>query len=297
MGIFSFLKKDACCLCGEEVGVLSRARLKDKEAKIYVCNKCRNAKFSPFAEIVEMSKADVDKHLDQRKKDAEIYDEVFKDFKYPKATEVLSKDYPWTSMTLGKYELRYHIASRNYCIWEKHPKYDSFDVFHADELEGACIHGEYVDLKDENKAKKLSDITVFNTSDLKEYPDEKMKELYLTIFTDHPYIHEIELLVASNEDTKKKEDKRENAIRTMMNINESVERQNEDYGVKKKEVRSSMRDASTSATKAILTGKGIEDLGDKLESAFSKMGAYNALSQRDERIAGLRERNKLRKFE
>ncbi|NLC03362.1 MAG: hypothetical protein GX787_03665 [Tissierellia bacterium] len=297
MGIFGFLKKDECFLCSAEVGPLSRARLKDKNEKIYICNKCRNSKLSPYADLVEMSKADVDSHLLQRQKDAEIYDEFFADFNYPKLNEVLSADYPWGYSELGKYELRYHKASGNYCIWEKHPKYESFDVFHEDELQGACIHGEYTDLKDENRTKNLPDRTVFNISDLKEYPDENMKKLYLTIFTSHPYLYEIELPVAGNEDTRKKEKIRENAIGTMKNINESVEMQNEDYGVKKKEVRSSVRDASTSATKALFTGKGIEELGGKLESAFSKVDAYSARGQRDERIAGLRERNKLRKFD
>ncbi len=47
MGIFGFLKKDECFLCSAEVGPLSRARLKDKDEKIYICNKCRNSKLSP----------------------------------------------------------------------------------------------------------------------------------------------------------------------------------------------------------------------------------------------------------
>lgn len=297
MGIFGFLKKDECYLCHEEVGALNRAKLADKGEKIYVCNKCRKSMLSPFVELVDMKKADLDSHLEQRKKDAELYKQYFSDFAYPKLTEALSADHPWTSINLGKYELRYHKDSRNYTIWEKHPKYESFDVFHADELEGACIHGEYTDLKDENRTKKLEDRTVFNTSDLKEYPDEKMKKLYLTIFTQHPYLHGIELLVADNESSKKKEKIRENAISLMKSINEAVEMQSEDYGVKKKEVRASMRDASTSATKSLFKGKLDEDLGDKLESAFSKAAAYNARSERDETIAGLRERNRLRKYE
>lgn len=296
MKMFGFLKKDECCLCSEEVGPLSRARLKDKGEKIYVCNKCRNAKLSPFAELVDMNKADVDSHLEQRKKDGEVYDEVFADFQYQKLTEILSEGHPWTSTNLGNYELRHHLASGNYCIWEKYPKYDTFDVFHEDELLGACIHGEYTDLKDESKTKKLPDITVFNMSDLKEYPDENMKNLYLTIFTDHPYLNEIELLVASKEDTRKKEKIRENAIRIMRNINESIEKRNEDYGVNKKEVRGSMREASTAATKALFTGKASEDLGEKLGSAFSKIDAFTSKSQRDKRIADLREENQRRKF-
>lgn len=297
MGVFDFLKKTECCLCAEEVGTLGRARLKDKEEKIYICNKCRKAKISPFAHIVDMSKKDLDLHLEQRKKDAEIYDEIFSDFEYQKLTEVLSDDHPWTSIKLGEYELRYHIETKNYCIWEKHPDYENFDVFHASELQGACIHGEYTDLEDDKKTKKLPDKAILNTSDLKEYPDEKMKKLYLTIFTEHPYIYEIELLVASNEDLRKKEKMRENAKRVMNNINESVEKQNEDYGVKKREVRHSTREASSSLAKTIFTGEGAEETKEKLETAFSKVNAYNSRGMRDERIAGLRERNRLRKFD
>ncbi len=297
MGLFGFLKKDECCLCSEEVGPLSRARLKDKEEKIYVCNKCRKSRLSPFIDLVEMNKADVDKHLVQREKDGELYDEIFSDFQYRKLNELLSADHPWGYTKLGKYELRYHGDSGNYCIWEKHPDYDNFDVFHKDELEGACIHGEYADLKDANIIKYLHDRTVFNNFEFNEYPDENMKKLYLTIFTSHPYIHEIKLLVVDNGTTKEKREGREKAIETMRTINELVEKQNEDYGVKKKEVKSSMRDATTSATKALFTGKGREEAGGKIASAFNKMNAYNDPSHRDERIEGLRERNKMRKFE
>ena len=296
MGMFGFLKKDECCLCSEEVGPISRARLKDKDEKIYICNKCRNARLSPFITLVDMSKADVDSHLEQRKKDGEIYDEVFADFEYQKLTEILSEDHPWTSINIGNYELRHHLASGYYCIWEKYPKYESFDVFHEDEIQGACIHGEYTDLNDKNRIKYLPDMTVFNLSDLTQYPDENMRKLYLTIFTDHPYLYEIELPVASNEDTKKKKKIRENITQIMRSINESVARRNEDYGVKKKEVRASMREASTDATKSLFTGKATEGLGEKLASAVSKLDAYSAKSRLDERIADLREQNQKRKF-
>lgn len=284
MGLFS---KESCELCGKEAGVLGRAKLTDKDSKKYVCKDCIKTKLSPYVEPGYMSKQDIDNHLVQREKDHELYLKYFSDFSYPKVKELFSET-PWGSWALGNYELRYHRESGNYVIWEQYPKEgQTFDIFHEDEVQGACIWGEYKGGKDD--VKKLPDTTHMTLTELKEFPDKDIEKLYLTIFTRHPFLPTIEIpMITKSGKEDANERVRENALNIVKTFNGEIREELDEFQTTKKEFRESAKEARKSLFGAIKDGAISEEAQAKMGTFLKQVEAKGDSSTVDTRIASLR---------
>ena len=179
--------KENCVLCNKEVGTLGRTKLTDKDPKQYVCKDCINTKISQYVEVGYLNREKLERHLGQREKDQRVYEEYFADYRMQNVKEFLGGGNPWSTWYLGQYEIRIHGDTRNICIWDNSSGKDtSYDIIHWDEVEGACIWGEYKGKKNDETI-KLPDTTFFSLEMEKEYLDKDIKNLYLTLFTNHPF--------------------------------------------------------------------------------------------------------------
>jgi hypothetical protein len=286
MALFS---KESCVLCEKEAGALGRTKLTDKGSKLYICNDCVKTKLSPYVLPGYMSKADVDGHLVQREKDAEIYEQYFKDFSYPKVKELFTET-PWGSWNLGKYELRHHRESGYYCIWEPYPKEgQTFDVFHKDEAQGACIWGEY---KVGSDVKILPDTTHMTLTELKEYPDKDIQRLTLTIFTTHPYLSLIDIPMITNGGKADANERiRENALNIADAFNKGLQEELDEHKTTNKEFRQSAKETRKSLFGALKEGAFNEDAQAKVGTFLTQMQARKDTTTVDDRIADLRRTN------
>lgn len=285
-----FFGKEACKLCGAEVGALNRTKLTDKGEKKYVCRECSSTKVSPYVELGYMSEEDVLRHLDQRQKDAADYELYFKDFSYPKPSELFSET-PYGSWRLGDYELRLHRESGNYVIWQEYPREgQTFDIFNQDEVQGACIWGEYKGGKDGNK--KLPDTTHMTLTELREYPDRDLLKLNLTIFTTHPFLSTIEVPIITKpgrEDAVARI--RENALDIVKGFNGDIREDLDEFKTTKREFRKSAKEARKSLFGAIKDGAVSDDAMSKMGTFLKQVEAKGDASTVDTRIAALRAEN------
>lgn len=85
MGFFSnIFGKKTCTLCGSECGVMHRSKIKGGE---FVCNMCAR-KCSRFVRLSEMTKEEIEGHIEYMKRQEKLYNEAFVDAKretYPTA--------------------------------------------------------------------------------------------------------------------------------------------------------------------------------------------------------------------
>ena len=70
MGLFS---KEACAICGKEVGALSRTKIQNKE---FICNDCDDG-CSSFIDLYKLTKDEVVAHIEYMSKFQKLYDEEF----------------------------------------------------------------------------------------------------------------------------------------------------------------------------------------------------------------------------
>ena len=88
MGLGDFFKKtfgkQVCTLCGSECGVMHRTKIKGGE---FVCSNCTR-KCSKYVRLSELTKPEVDGHIEYMKRQEKLYQECFADAKrdtYPSA--------------------------------------------------------------------------------------------------------------------------------------------------------------------------------------------------------------------
>lgn len=286
-----FFGKEVCKICGNEVGALNRTKLTDKDEKKYVCRDCNSSKLSPYVELGYMSEHDVQAHLEQRKQDAEIYEKYLKDFSYPKVTEIFSET-PWMSWALGDYELRYHRESGYYVIWQQYLKEgQTFDVFHEDEVQGACIWGEYK-ASGKDPVKTLPDTTHMTMTELREYPDKDIQKLNLTIFTMHPFLSTIEIPIITKAGKEEAMGRiRENALNIVKGFNGEIQEELDEFKTSKKEFRESAKEARKSLFGAIKDGAVSDNAMAKMGTFLKQVEAKGNTSTVDTKIAALRAEN------
>lgn len=297
-GEMVLFNKEACLLCSKEVGALGRTRLADKGEKKYLCKDCVRTRVSPFVEAGYLTELDLREHLEQRKKDAALYEEVFRDFSYANLKEVFG-DHPYTGFDMGEYELRKHGPSNSYMIWERRPgKGQTFDVFLEDEIQAACIWGEYKDPRS-GKIIDMPDKSDMSLRDIETYRDDDMESLYLTIFTSHPFlpVMEVPLVKKGGRNAKDNQRIRERALLAVDHLNEAFLRQNEEYGSTcKKEIRKSAKEARKSLFGVLKSGEMEDNTAATVSSFLGKIKSRENMGNLDYRIKTLREKNPPRRI-
>lgn len=288
--------KEKCSLCDKEAGALGRTKLTNKNPKYYVCKSCVKEKVSPYVEAGYLSKESLDRHLNQREKDRELYQEYLADYQIVNIKELASGGNDWTTWYLGKYELRKHRDSNYFCIWEN-PRGEevSFDVIHWDEVKGACIWGEYKGKKSDEIV-KLPDSTSFTLNTEREYPDKDIKNLYLSLFTSHPFLPTIEIPVikgGGREDDNKKV--RRTAMDLVKLFNKDFVEENQENYVSKKEMKESKKGAKKAIFGALKKGSFDDSATDAVSSLLGNLSKKSQHTSIDLMIAGLRESHDPRK--
>lgn len=288
--------KESCTLCDKEVGALGRTKLTDKNPKQYVCRDCIKTKVSPYVDVGFISKEELDRHLQQRERDNEVYEEFFSDFSIIDIKN-LTGAHPWSYYRMGEYEYRRHIGSNNVVIWQNpRGKELTYDVLHMDEIQGACVWGEYNDKKSK-ELKKLPDTTSFTLSVQEEYPDKDIENLYLTIFTRHPFLPTIEVPVIKGGGKEKEMARiRDNAMNVVKVFNRDMEMEDKENYVSKREMKKSTRETGKALFGALRKG-GMDEKGkDAVSNLLGNLEKRSNLSTMDERIKELRESNNPRKL-
>lgn len=74
MGLFS---KEACAICGKEVGALKRTKIQNKE---FICNECDD-ECSQYVDLYLLTKDDVISHIETMRMQEKLYAEVFEPVK------------------------------------------------------------------------------------------------------------------------------------------------------------------------------------------------------------------------
>ena len=76
MGFMDWLKgtfgKQTCAFCGNEVGMLKRTKIKNKE---FICNDCKRT-CSRFIQVYRMTKDELLGHMEYMKRQEKLYNEV-----------------------------------------------------------------------------------------------------------------------------------------------------------------------------------------------------------------------------
>ena len=83
--IKELFSKQGCAFCGNEVGALSRTKMKDGE---FICSECFKAKCSPFFSAVLYTKDEVQKHMNYMEKQMEFYDKVYSEIPEDKKEKI-----------------------------------------------------------------------------------------------------------------------------------------------------------------------------------------------------------------
>lgn len=86
MGLFS---KEECCFCGNQVGMLSRKKLADKN---YICKDCEK-NCSAFIEASRYDKAFLENHIEYMKKQDELYKKEFEPLDKSKKEKIIGEAY------------------------------------------------------------------------------------------------------------------------------------------------------------------------------------------------------------
>ena len=288
--------KESCLLCDKEAGALGRTKLTDKSPKCYVCKSCVKTRVSPYVEAGYLSKDQLDRHLSQREKDRELYKEYLADYRIQDLKEFATGSSPWSTWYLGKYELRKHRDSNYFSLWEN-PRGEEvdFDVIHWDEVVGACMWGEYKGKKGDEIV-KLPDSTSFTLNTEKEYPDKDIKNLYLSLFTNHPFLATIEVQVIKG--GGKEDDNRKIRMTTMDLVklfNKDFAKENQENYVSKKEMKESKKGAKKALFGALKKREFDDSATEAVSSLLGNLAKKSNHTSIDLRIQELRESHDPRK--
>lgn len=100
MGLFSNLfSKQACELCGKEVGALGRVKLRDNT---YICKECRK-ETSAFIKLENYTLEEVKKHIEYMKKQNELYEKEFATLPKDKFDKALETGMEYATENRSKY--------------------------------------------------------------------------------------------------------------------------------------------------------------------------------------------------
>ena len=137
MGLFSKLvSKEACELCGKEVGVLSRAKLKDGK---YICTECEK-NCSAYYPVVRFTLDEVKEHMERMRLENELYEKEFASLDDSKKLSVIRN---FTSgivfaNDIGMFEIiNSKTKNRNYKELFRYDQIWDFKMYSKDAPEGS----------------------------------------------------------------------------------------------------------------------------------------------------------------
>ena len=189
MGIFSKLfSKEKCELCSNEVGALSRVKLKDGT---YICSDCRK-ETSAFISLPKYTLDEVKKHIEYMKKQNEFYEEKFatlSDKEVVRCVKIGSAGIVFAD-SLGMFEIiTGETKKKNYKELFRYDQIKDFEVYAKNNTNTSENQKKYAETGVRIIMDSLADIGNFSAN------DEQKKHL-------HPYAMEFILPVSRNVDYK-----------------------------------------------------------------------------------------------